>query len=226
MNPIRSCLLVIAGCLLLARPALAGEAAETATFSYQRMYELLYQFQVMPREATDRLDFAIRLRDQDGETPPDLQVHIRFGRRVIEVPSDIFGILELPFSPQLASSNAPVITNQPADSMEMGLVIIIRSPRHQGRIDTEWLLEAIEQTNAVVSERARIAANLQPRAVGVTLKFAGESRGTVIIKGPQGEVEYRADEFNTVDIPLDRDRLPESIRVTEQPLVIFPLFRN
>lgn len=211
--------------LLLPAFALA-EDPDTARFSYPRMYEILYQFHTLPPEATDRLVFAIRLRDRDGRVPDDLAVHIDYGKQRLDVDSDLFGMLDLPFSPRLASSNASVITNQPDGSMEFGLAIMIRRPPDTSTIDVDWLLAGMRQADQVMAMRARVAPQLVPRAVGVILKFAGDTPGAVIIKGFEEDVEYRADEYNTVNIPLDATELPESIEVTDQPLVIFPLFEN
>ncbi|MDX1443278.1 MAG: hypothetical protein R3270_05785 [Gammaproteobacteria bacterium] len=200
-------------------------AADTQEFDYRRMYELLYQFETLPPPARDRLRFAIRLQDETGRAPPGMEVHIRYGRREIPVTVDEFGLLDLPFSPQLASINAPVVTNQPADSLRLGFTMVIRRPENRP-IDIEWLLAGMQQADAAMQARARIAENLVPEVIGVTLKFAGETRGQVIIHGETDDVEYRADEYNTVDIPIDEANLPERIEITDQPLVIFPLFQG
>lgn len=198
-------------------------------FSYRRLYELLYQFHDLPAETTSQLRFAIRLRTIDSNMPDTLAVHIEYGRRHIDVPVDEFGILDLPVSPQLANVNAPVVTNQPEGTIEMGLAIIIRQAAIRPgntELDINELLNGIEQVNAAMQSRSRLSPGRTPRAIGITVKFAGDSRGSVIIKGATDEVDYRADEYNTVDIPLDADAPPESIRITDQPLVIFPLFEE
>jgi hypothetical protein len=208
--------------------------AKQAEFSYRRLYELLYQFRELPAETTSQLRFAIRLRTLDGNMPDKLDVHIRYGKRRIDVPVDEFGILDLPFSPQLSNVNAPVVTNQPEGTLDMGLAIVIqtRGTREANNtdLDVDAVLNAIRQVNAAMQARSRLSPERTPRAIGITVKFAGDSRGSVIIndgvKGGGEEVDYRADDYNTVDIPLDADAPPESIRITDQPLVIFPLFEE
>lgn len=210
--------------LLFPMAGMAGEALQQ--FDYRRIYELLYQFETLPPTSRNRLDFAVRLLDASGKAPSDLAVNIHYRSRRIPVPVNEFGLLDLPFSPQLANVNAPVVTNQPEGSVDLGFTMIIRQPAAGRALDVEWLLAGMQQADAVMRARARIAENLVPRAVGVTLKFSGDTRGRVIIHGESDDVEYRADDYNTVDIPLDEGSLPERIEVTDQPLVIFPLFED
>lgn len=217
---------LLVGGLLLAAPAIAAEAMAMQQFSYQRMYELLYQFRSLPEEQINRLAFAIRLQDEEGRIPANTEAWIEYGSRTIEVPVDQFGLLGLPVSPQLAAANAAVLTNQPEGSIAMGLSMIIRQPPGEQPLDIAWLLAGMQQADAVMQARARIADHLVPEAVGVTLKFAADTRGQVIIHGESGEIDYRADAYNTVDIPLQRDALPDRIEITERPLVIFPLFEE
>ena len=218
--------ILFSGALLLAMTNVANADASQQQFSYQRMYELLYQFRSLPESQTDHLAFAIRLQDEDGRIPADIEAWIDYGARRVEVPVDQFGLLELPVSPQLAAANASVTINQPEGSLAMGLSMIIRQPPRDQSLDVAWLVEGMRQADAVMQARARIAEHLVPEAIGVTLKFAGDTTGQVIIHGDAGEIAYRADEYNTVDIPLRTGELPERIEITEQPLVIFPLFEE
>lgn len=201
-------------------------AATDASYSYRRLYELLYQFLELPEATSNRLRFAIRLRAPDGNAPPGLAVHIQYGKRTIPVPVDEFGLLDLPVSPQLAAADAEVVTNKTEAESEMGLAIVIRTPPTHAGIDIPWLLEGVRQVNEVMQARARLAPSRVPRAIGVTLKFAGATQGSVIVHGEGGDIAYRADEYNTVNLPLREDALPDAIEITELPLVIYPLFED
>lgn len=206
-------------CLTSTGPVQAGD---NASWSYTRLYELLYQFQTLPAEQTRDLDFRVRLKSR-GTVPDDvLEVFIQRGERRIPVPVDSFGILELPISPQLGQENPRVVANWPKRNLGMGLAVLIRQPKN-GELDGQWLQDAVMQTNSALLARARVAPERVPQARGVTLMFDPDFKAAVTVQDGKAE-RFDADENGSVNISLN-DAGPKATLIIEgELLVIFPWF--
>lgn len=209
---------LLAALLLTGTPTQAANDAKPGSISYRRVYELLYQFRALPAEQTTRLQFLGRVINPNGKTPERLLIQ---DERTQPVVVDAFGLFDIPMSPQLAQMNPRMIGEPPARILKMGLAIVIRPP-DEGVPELAELKEAVQQTNAVMLARARIAPERVPQAVGVTLRFP-PADGTSVALLRDGEWQsLDADETGRLDLELDE--LVTELRIPQAPLIIFPLF--
>lgn len=209
---------LLAALLLAGMPAEAANDVGAGSISYRRVYELLYQFRALPAEQTSRLQFLGRVINPNGETPKQLLIQ---DERTQPVMVDAFGLFDIPMSPQLAQLNPRMVSQPPAPILKMGLAIVIRLPA-EGVPDLALLREGVQQTNAVMLAKARVAPERVPRSVGVTLRFpsADKTRVAVLRNGEWQSVA--ADEEGRIDLLLDES--VTDLRVPQTPLIMFPLF--
>lgn len=209
---------LLAALLLAGIPVEAANDAKSGSISYRRVYELLYQFRALPAEQTSRLQFLGRVINPNGRTPEQLLIQ---DERTQPVVVDAFGLFDIPMSPQLAQMNPRMVGEPPAPILKMGLAIVIRPPA-EGVPDLGLLREAVQQTNAVMLARARVAPERVPQAIGVTLRFAPADKVSVAaLRGGEWQ-SMAADEAGRIDVRLDESIA--DLRIPQMPLIMFPLF--
>lgn len=199
-------------------PAYSAGDVSAGSISYRRVYELLYQFRALPAEQTSRLQFLGRVINPAGQAPERLLIQ---DARAQPVQVDDFGLFDIPISPQLAQLNPRMVGEPAAPILKMGLAIIIR-PAANGVPDLALLKEGVQQTNAAMLARARIAPERVPQAHGVTMRFAaGENVTVAVLRGGEWH-SVSADEEGRIDLVLDATVV--DVKISRPPRVMFPLF--
>lgn len=209
---------MLAALLLTGMPAQAAKETKPGSISYRRAYELLYQFRALPPEQTSRLQFLGRIINPNGETPEQLLIQ---DARAQPVDVDAFGLFDIPMSPQLAQLNPRMIGEPPAPILKMGLAIVIRLPP-EGVPDLALLREGVQQTNAVMLARARVAPERVPQAVGVTLRFAPADKVSIAALRDGEWQSLASDDEGRINLLLDEQ--VADLRIPQTPRIIFPLF--
>ena len=159
-----------------------------------------------------------RVINPNGKTPEQLLIQ---DERTQPVKVNAFGLFDIPMSPQLAQVNPRMVGEPPAPILKLGLAIVIRLPA-EGLPDLALLKEGVQQTNAVMLARARVAPERVPQAVGVTLRFPSADRAVVAVLRNGEWQSMQADEEGRLDLPLDET--VSELRIPQMPLIIFPLF--
>ncbi|NRB72103.1 MAG: hypothetical protein HRU51_09340 [Xanthomonadales bacterium] len=149
---------------------LAGSESEpsSARIAYRDLYPMLVAIQ--STKSLTRVDAVALLTSSIGATPDQLRLTLVQDDSRIDIPIGPRGDVVIPVNPAWQEGDAQLISNQPADSLQMRVsYILTRFPGEQ--VKYRWLWESMNQINKALLP-IDAAMGVPPRRVdGLLLEF-------------------------------------------------------
>lgn len=182
-----------------------AQEASRAWAPYNELYGLYEKYQALPQAQRDHLTFRLKATPVDKSIRRD-QVHLSVVRKEgrIEIPIDAGGILVFPLSEQLHRENPTIMTNLPAGKkLELEVEVLIKAPVRDTYQYAE-LDKLLDDANSAVRSHAGMWALFMPKAKGLEFRFADPAKGTLQIRGKEGDKHLLANAQGRILLPIEK----------------------
>ena len=173
-----------------------------ARIAYRDLYPMLVAMQ--STKSLTRVDAVALLTSRVGAAPADLRLTLVHEDSRIDIPVGAKGDVVIPVNPVWQQGDAQLITNQPADSLEMRVSYLLT--RFSGeRVRYRWLWESMNQLNKALRP-IDAALGMPPRRVdGLLLEFPAGAAAEVWLLELGQDANLPVNAAGQLPLPRDAD---------------------
>ncbi len=149
--------------------------------------------------------FAFYAKPGEGQTalPADFRLQIKAEGKIIEVPIQPDGRIDMPFRQDWADQGAVVQSNQPKGRVRMGMSINSRTPAGT-RMSYAQLSESAPVMERGIKEMAGMMSFMAPKVRQLTLRFDKANAQTVTLTLPGGRKKrWKTDAEGRATLPWE-----------------------